>query len=552
MGARTRHSSSKPRSTTSDMTRPPKLAPTLGILALASAIAGCNMITGADGLSLADEDDAAGGAGQGAGPGTGSGQGAGQSTGQGAGDPGPGGSGAGEVTSGSGGLGGSTGQGGDDEPPPPVGDSAAGVTITGIDLYQGVQVPLYGASSSLPVVAGKAAMVRVHYQTDGAYDGQPVTARFTAGTTSVEATATLGGGSSQSDLGSTLNVDVPGAMFSVGGTYRVDLVQPNGSGANAGARYPVGVTEQTSHGAQSTGSKLKILLVPVQYNGQLPDTSAGQVQKYVDYFSWQYPIPEVEVTVRSQPYNFSGSLGGYNGWSQLLDSVTQLRQTDNAPADTYYYGIHMASGSGLLGLGWVGGANDVWSRTAIGVGWSGDTSPETAVHELGHNHGRSHSPCGVSGDPNYPHSGASIGVWGFNPSTNQLLSPNQYVDFMSYCSPAWVSDYTYAALFNRLKFVNNASISAPAELMNRSWDRVRVIDGQAVWLEPVTMGLPPVGEATSVTVSGNGSVSTLQGHYYPYNHIEGGLLYVLAPTLPLAAPEILSFAAEGQLFQLPR
>jgi len=35
--------------------------------------------------------------------------------------------------------------------------------------------------------------------------------------------------------------------------------------------------------------------------------------------------------------------------------------------------------------------------------------------------------------------------------TKELIDPDEYVfDFMSYCSPVWVSDYTYTGLYNRM------------------------------------------------------------------------------------------------------
>jgi hypothetical protein len=434
-----------------------------------------------------------------------------------------------------------------------VGDAADGVEVTDIELYQAIRVPLMGAQTDIPIVAGRDAMVRVFYQTGNGYDGQPVTARFTSGQYYEEASGVLGSSSTQSNLSSTLNIQVPGYMITVGGDYRVDLVQPNGSGSNSAAGYPMG-TQQTPLGAQATGAKLKVMLVPVDNFGGLPDTSQAQVQKYADWLSWQYPVPMVEVTVRSQAFTFNGGLGSYFGWSQLLDAITDLRNTDNAPSDVYYYGIHNANGSGLLGLGWVGGANDEWSRTAIGVGWTGDTAPETAVHEIGHNHGRDHAPCGVSGDPNYPHSGAKIGVWGYHPADQQLLSPTTQVDFMSYCSPTWVSDYTYKALFNRVKHVNGAKIYVPNELLNRTYDRVRVLDGQVEWTSTVTLPRPPRGTDLPVTVHTLAGSQPLVGHYYRYDHLNGGLLYLRRPQqlTVLNETQAVTFAAEGHAFFLPR
>ena len=68
-------------------------------------------------------------------------------------------------------------------------------------------------------------------------------------------------------------------------------------------------------------------------------------------------------------------------------------------------------------------------------------------HELGHSHGRLHSPCGVS-DPdwNYPYPNADIGVWGHDLRTDEFYPPTRK-DMMSYCpnpdrSLAWISDST--------------------------------------------------------------------------------------------------------------
>ena len=500
-----------------------------------TAMLGCNMITGAGDIVLVDRDN----------PGDE--------------QPGGGGSSLGAGGSGHGTAGGDTGSGagGDSSQPLSYADGAA---VTDIDLYQAIRRPLVQAgaplTSDIPIVAQRSAMVRVFYATDGSYDGQPVTARLTlGGALPLEVTVPLGPGSSQADLGSTLNLEVPGDLLTPGLDFKVELLQPSGSGANNAAAYPAGGGSAPLD-VQQGGVKLKLLLVPVENNGSLPDTSPGQVERYVRFFSEQYPVPEVEVNVRAGAYSFGGDLGSYNGWSQLLDEITDLRDSDGAPADVYYYGIHDADSGGLLGLGWVGGSNDVWSRTAIGVGWSGDTAPGTAVHEVGHNHGRDHSPCGVSGDPSYPHPGAVLGVWGYSPSQHKLLDPNQYVDFMSYCDPAWISDYTYKAIFQRAKVVSSQpDMAVPDELVGRSYDRIKVLDGVARWKDVVTLSHPPLGTPVPVEVSsGRRGAHTLTGNYYAYDHIEGGILYVMRSRAERPADRIrrIQFQAEGQTFVLSR
>lgn len=415
-------------------------------------------------------------------------------------------------------------------------DYADGANITDLDLYQAIRRPIVEngqpAQSDIPIVAGKDAMLRVFYATDASYDGQTVIARLTVGDAEpVEVEQVLGGVSTHLDLNSTINIDVPGEILTAGSAFKVELLQPaeTVSGGNGAAAYPSDGSTAPMEIEQGA-VKLKIVLVPVQNNGSLPDTSDAQVARYHRYFSEQYPVPSVEVTVRSNSVSFNGSLGSYNGWSALLDQITDLRTTDNAPDDVYYYGVHAANGNGLLGLGWVAGANDVWGRTAIGVGGTGDTAPETAVHELGHNHGRPHSPCGVSGDGSYPHSGARIGVWGYRPSDGQLLDPNEHVDFMSYCDPPWMSDHSFKKLFDRAKIVSTQPyVVVPPELQNRVYDRIKILDGVAYVQDTVTLPRPPAGEQLTLTALVNGTEETLTGSYYAYDHVDGGVILVMRP-----------------------
>lgn len=81
------------------------------------------------------------------------------------------------------------------------------------------------------------------------------------------------------------------------------------------------------------------------------------------------------------------------------------------------------------------------------------------AHELGHNYGRYHAPgCGAGGtDPSFPYLDISgpgvIGDvdnpnYGFDISTMDIMVYSSFYDFMSYCNPAWISDYTYEALFD--------------------------------------------------------------------------------------------------------
>jgi hypothetical protein len=77
----------------------------------------------------------------------------------------------------------------------------------------------------------------------------------------------------------------------------------------------------------------------------------------------------------------------------------------------------------------------------------------TECQELSHNYGRLHVDCGnpANVDPDYPYDPATLfspgfDYIGFDPLRRRLILPNQAKDFMSYCSPKWISDYTWKAL----------------------------------------------------------------------------------------------------------
>jgi hypothetical protein len=226
---------------------------------------------------------------------------------------------------------------------------AGGVSIDAIALYQGLKRPLMeggvAATSDLPIIAGREALIRVFVTPDSTHNGQPVIGRLYLGAskTPIEATAMLGGASTDADLSSTINFEVPGALITLGSTYRVELRQ------NEGASAPVGMTKYPAAGAEplqlsSDGQTLKVVVVPVQYkadgSNRMPDISPEQVKLYKDWFYSYYPIPAVELTVREEPMPWASSIAANgSGWDTLLTAVGDLRQTDGATSDVYYYGI---------------------------------------------------------------------------------------------------------------------------------------------------------------------------------------------------------------------
>ena len=439
--------------------------------------------------------------------------------------------------------------------PDPLGD-AVGVDITEIALYQGVKRPLMAngaaVTSGIPIVAGRDALIRVFAVVQDGYDGGPVVARLYLGGLAqpYEAEGTVDS-PTEDILSSTFNFDVPGADIGNGFSYRVELKQAGSPTAvYPGAGFPAAGFEGAE--VRSAGAALKIKLVPVIYeadgSSRMPDTSPAQIQAFEDQFYGMYPVPAVEISLRA-PMSWNQVVfadGG--GWSDLLNAIADVRADEAAP-DVYYYGIfapaasvaeYCASGC-PTGLGFQGAPADPNTRAAIGLGFSGALAPETAVHEVGHNHGRSHAPCGgpPNTDPDYPYPTAGIGSWGYNLLTGQLYSPSGYFDLMSFCQPVWVSDYTYNGLFNHIAAVNGANIVYPPELLNRTYDRVSITpNGELSWMNPIQLATPPMGEEQSVVLTSEAGAETVTGWFYGYDHLDGGVVLWPATPQPLQRVQV--------------
>lgn len=154
-----------------------------------------------------------------------------------------------------------------------------------------------------------------------------------------------------------------------------------------------------------------------------------------------------------------------NNWTPILNMVANARTNDGNQAGWFYYGF--VTGNIPISHSNVGCASGGNGAGLLGSGI-------TLAHEIGHQAGLAHAPCGAVGSveaafPLYePYdtgvtstnsSGstvwqdASIGEYGLDINNGTIYNPNPSginngKDLMSYCGNSWVAKYTHTYMIN--------------------------------------------------------------------------------------------------------
>lgn len=364
--------------------------------------------------------------------------------------------------------------------------------IAGTQLIQSTQ----RADGSVPMIGGRDALLRVFVVASGANQVQPaVRVRLYSGAAPVDSfTVGAPGGAvptsvDSASLGTSWNVLIPAARMTAGLAVQAlldpaDGVPETDEGDNLWpAAAPQAVTVRDV-------PVFSLRYVPVRQsaNGLTGQVSAATQGALTEATRSMHPLGVTSVGVRSvfttaAPVLVSDDSNG--AWSRILSEIYALRSADGFQGD--YVGIvPVTYGGGIAGLGYLGAPAAVaWDKVA--------SAPGVIAHELGHNFGRSHAPCGNPGgpDPNYPYPDGSIGTWGLDLAALALKAPGTYKDLMSYCNPDWISDYNYVAILNFRGAAPAAESATPGPAREGLMVWGRILNG-AVMLEPAFAVNAPV------------------------------------------------------------
>ncbi len=287
---------------------------------------------------------------------------------------------------------------------------------------------------------------------------------------------------SEGQLSSSWNVKIPPSAFGPGFSMLADVDPGNviPETDESDNVFPASGVPQAFD--VQTLPTLGIRLVPVKQeaNGLQGDVSTANKSRFLEMIRRIYPVATADgdvhavyTTATSEPLQPGDANGA---WVTILGEVEALRVIEGSNRN-YYGVVRLNYSSGLAGLGYLG------LPSAIGYDNESDRS-RVMAHEIGHNWGRLHTPCGSPSnvDPNYPYPAGNIGVYGIDMLHEELKDPDT-PDIMGYCANPWVSDYTYRAVltFRGSHAPAVALTSARTQRCLLVWGRI--VDGAPV-LEP--------------------------------------------------------------------
>ena len=182
------------------------------------------------------------------------------------------------------------------------------------------------------------------------------------------------------------------------------------------------------------------VLVPISILGTEPDMS--DPEGLLSHTTSLLPIAEMTLRVRTA---LEYSLTDEERRAQQHQTGPMFQEmkriwNEEAAADEYYVGVFP-----ILD-GWTsdyGGETALLAQASVNV----TGRPRTIAHELGHNFGLPHAPCGDPDqlDPDFPFSDGGVGPHtGWAAHEGRFVTPDDgYFDLMSYCRPAYISEYNY-------------------------------------------------------------------------------------------------------------
>lgn len=350
------------------------------------------------------------------------------------------------------------------------------LVVRELAITQTVELPLMleqqsvpAAQRNAPLVAGKRALVRAYVDLEPGFDSRPLLGvldlKNGARSRAIVSELTPLKSSLKAELDSSFVFAVPASEITATSNYRLRVLEADTALL---AQFPeVGYAELGARVLRP----FQLVLVPMTINGFAPQAGRAELLAVQQRLLTLFPSAAIEVSlgdplVLDYVLNADG-----DGWQRALEDLLDRRRA-SAPAErVFFYGLMAPAAtysaycgsSCVLGLSHVAEPDVDAERGSIGISVFQDGSGakdawDTLAHELGHALGREHADCGDPDgpDPSYPYENGGMGTtYGYDFGVSKLIKPRPYRDVMSYCTPVWISDYTYRAVFERLQHIDD-------------------------------------------------------------------------------------------------
>lgn len=223
--------------------------------------------------------------------------------------------------------------------------------------------------------------------------------------------------------------------------------------------------------------RLKLRFIPIVLTAHGNSTGAVSTAALPEYLRTAlsvHPLGALDLGIGA-PFSTSVSFGtppsggAADFWTQVLSDLDLARLAHPEDFDAHWYGVVRPPNGFTFtqfgGFGYIpveGASAGARTRTALGVqvGWFNNPTQarDLVAHELGHNFGRLHAPCGGAGGPlddSYPVAGGvldepghDVRSWLNGDAISAITISTSTGDVMGYCFPVWASTYTYRGVLN--------------------------------------------------------------------------------------------------------
>jgi len=345
---------------------------------------------------------------------------------------------------------------------------ALDLQVDAIEVTQAIQCKGNSkcADNAVPMIAGKATFARVYVKVTGS--------SAAVANVSAEVIAKVGGKQlTAMQINSTITAKLSPDRAQFDDTLNFYLCGVSSSGTLEVEVNPFGTIPESNYSNNKktvnlnfvTTPSLRIVPIWIYY-------TAGGQKEIVDwsmpgylngYLNKVLPVGDIQWYLLSNPVlTWNQAIGPDKAsWDTLLAKIADLRNKNTSmPSDAHWYGMipfKMPTGS-ISGIGYQPGYAAA-GRVPVQHENLEDAADNMA-HELGHNLGREHAPCGLDPgektDASYPYSNAIIGDYGWDMNfaaggkvasyPDGFVVPKTSYDLMSYCQDEWVSEYTYRGI----------------------------------------------------------------------------------------------------------